>query len=702
VWKWDWQSDPGRNLVLKYFISEAHKRGMKVIFQDLPWAINAHTEQGIPVLPEWDALATRASDSLPSIIPAPTAQGAYDLNRAWNIWLCPTSPFLASAMVHVLPRVMTDLRVDAFINDWVFYGWGCKGEELPKAFQEDTGQVLPSPSVLSAGSSEQAVFRAWRDWSAGGVLLRATTDLKKALKAADPDKILFAYISRVTRGEYETYPAFADMLGDEASVRSPFYEWSWHLATLKYNFAVSSLYNVPVYELYYTGSLSEHFFNWALTHTVGLKLWRTPSAFNLWESQHAEILDQPRPLRADAAVLYSRQTFTRYSEFDAANLKGPDAGPRPYEESRYNGSEEGGYGWAGWARVLQDRHIPYDVVLDTDLNREILSSYRVLILANAAALSDGQTQTIREFVRSGGTLISDYQTSLFDETGERRSDFALSDVIGGHYVKLRPPRWSWYLESASRVPASYFSSQLLARTAEGRENQFVAEIEPIGGTQTLAWYQSGTSRIPALVFNAYGRGRSLYFAGYPGSRTFFRRQVQNRPDLETGFTYNDYSSPFYLQLLSDTLVNVLPDPYLVTDAPPEILVNGLRLSDSGTGKLCIHVLNALGSRPANGTVLKTVSGDDPFTGFPYPPDVTPPKWSKKKGYPVPFPDYSQPITIKIKDSAFKGGQLLSPDYPQAQPVKLSRDGNYTVVTIPGLKRYAIIVLDYRDRERRRP
>src|SRR5262249_28306701 len=57
----------------------------------------------------------------------------------------------------------------------------------------------------------------------------------------------------------------------------------------------------------------------------------------------------------------------------------------------------------------------------------------VLVLANAAALSDKQAEAVRQFVRAGGGLVATGETSLFDGLGRPRADFALADLLGVSY-----------------------------------------------------------------------------------------------------------------------------------------------------------------------------------------------------------------------------------------------------------------------------
>ena len=70
------------------------------------------------------------------------------------------------------------------------------------------------------------------------------------------------------------------------------------------------------------------------------------------------------------------------------------------------------------------------MVHDRLLDADHLARLKTLILPNIAALSDEQCRQLRAFVERGGGLVATYETSLYDERGERRADFGLADLFG--------------------------------------------------------------------------------------------------------------------------------------------------------------------------------------------------------------------------------------------------------------------------------
>ncbi len=92
--------------------------------------------------------------------------------------------------------------------------------------------------------------------------------------------------------------------------------------------------------------------------------------------------------------------------------------------------------WRGWIQALVRARIPYLPVHVDHLQREA-ANLAVLILPNLGAMSDPQVAAVRRFVEKGGTLVATGETSLYDEWGDARPDFALADLFGVKGGKAR-------------------------------------------------------------------------------------------------------------------------------------------------------------------------------------------------------------------------------------------------------------------------
>ncbi len=129
----------------------------------------------------------------------------------------------------------------------------------------------------------------------------------------------------------------------------------------------------------------------------------------LWTEKNRHYLAHQQPL-ARVGLIFSQQTAWYYGDEHA--------------ESKVENYA------LGWYQALIESRIPFEMVHDQLLDSAHLVNLKTLILPNVAALSDAQCDQLRAFVRNGGSLIATYETSLYDEQGKRRENFALSDVFG--------------------------------------------------------------------------------------------------------------------------------------------------------------------------------------------------------------------------------------------------------------------------------
>jgi len=143
-----------------------------------------------------------------------------------------------------------------------------------------------------------------------------------------------------------------------------------------------------------------------------------------WHAQHENYFRNTENL-ARVAMLQSDQTGTYYVPGVARNTGNreivPHAPPpRPGHEDAVR----------GYYQALVEARIPFNVADERQLAPEYIDRYNVLVLANVAAMSDAQCAQIREYVNRGGSIVATHETSLYDEWGKRRTNFALSDLFG--------------------------------------------------------------------------------------------------------------------------------------------------------------------------------------------------------------------------------------------------------------------------------
>jgi hypothetical protein len=144
-----------------------------------------------------------------------------------------------------------------------------------------------------------------------------------------------------------------------------------------------------------------------------------------WHYAHERYLRNETPL-ARVALLHSEQT--------AAEHPGMAQGDRHEDHL------------LGMYHSLVESRIPFELVHEAFLTPDRLDRFKLLILADAAALSDAQCSAIRQYVSRGGSLVATFSSSLFDESGVGRDNFGLADLFGVAFTgRIDGPMQNSYL-----------------------------------------------------------------------------------------------------------------------------------------------------------------------------------------------------------------------------------------------------------------
>jgi hypothetical protein len=142
---------------------------------------------------------------------------------------------------------------------------------------------------------------------------------------------------------------------------------------------------------------------------------RVAEPFYRWYAAQQEYLVNRRPV-ATVGVVYSQRNFEWYGRDD-----GNELALAPYN---------------GMIQALIRARIPHLAVHADHIERDA-GEFSLLVLPNLAAMSTSQVEAVRRFVSKGGSLIATDETSLYDEYGDRRPDFALAEVFAANYTGKR-------------------------------------------------------------------------------------------------------------------------------------------------------------------------------------------------------------------------------------------------------------------------
>lgn len=184
----------------------------------------------------------------------------------------------------------------------------------------------------------------------------------------------------------------------------------------------------------------------------------------------------------------------------------------------------------GFYEALVEARVPFEMVHDRCLDQEHLAPFRTLILPNIAALSDDQCASLRAFVEKGGGLVATYETSLYDEWGVHRKDFALASLFGASYAgKVEEHMRNSYLNVEKDPSTNAYHPLLKGFEDAGRiidavnqvdvtpanENQFspLRIVPSYPDLPMESVYVRPGSRPPGVYLQQVGAGRVVYFPG---------------------------------------------------------------------------------------------------------------------------------------------------------------------------------------------
>ena len=218
------------------------------------------------------------------------------------------------------------------------------------------------------------------------------------------------------------------------------------------------------------------------------------------------------------ALHYSQQNRDFRPNELAKNLRKTSSRREPGQKDAHGAHE-----------MLNRSHLLLDFILDETLTYETLSKYPVLFLSNSACLSDRQCEVIRKFVKNGGTLIATHQTSLLDELGQERGEFALADVLGVDYTGISGsdrnhgvvyvPQDKSLSEEFGYVICFYGQDSSVAIRQDAKLEVLCTRSSlkgenPLGNFDPRKDYDSSE---PTVTVNTFGEGKAFYIAGDVGT-----------------------------------------------------------------------------------------------------------------------------------------------------------------------------------------
>jgi hypothetical protein len=165
----------------------------------------------------------------------------------------------------------------------------------------------------------------------------------------------------------------------------------------------------------------------------------------------------------------------------------------------------------------------FDFVHEDRLDAKTLRKYRALLLPSVAMLSDQQCEQIRNYTRAGGSVMASFETSLYDENLQPRSDFGLADLLGiskaGEVIGTDGNAYYGWIERGHAILDGFAGTKWLP----GAQNR--VPVKPVeapvltvvpGFVQyppELAYPPVAHTDEPAVVLREFGSSRFAYFPG---------------------------------------------------------------------------------------------------------------------------------------------------------------------------------------------
>jgi hypothetical protein len=274
---------------------------------------------------------------------------------------------------------------------------------------------------------------------------------------------------------------------------------------------------------------------------------------------------------ANTAIVWSDTTANHYEGSPAQMI---DIDRVPQRSGIGNVDAE----FNGLSEALIRAHIPFDVIDDVSLEREPLSRYQAIFLPNVACMSDAAAARLKKYVEAGGNIFATFETSLYDETGVRRKDFALASLFGvtDERKVVGPLQWDFMKPVAAHWLMGGVEREMLAAST------WHVKVRPSGGEVLLRFTEPlkgrydgipGLSEEPALVAARAGKGTAVYFSGDFGA-------------MVAGFRL-----PEYLRIAANAAQRLAPPPFSLGNAPASVEV----VWREQPGRKLLHLVNFTGA-----------------------------------------------------------------------------------------------------------
>ncbi len=451
--------------------------------------------------------------------------------RHWadkDYWVtCALGPYNFEFMTAVHREIMTKYMADSiFTNRWGGSGM-CYCEHCQKNFRDFSGMDLPRTR-----DPKDPARRQYMQWHPQR-LFELCRVWDKAIKEVNPNASYLANAGGGTLSELNmrTFAELAPMaIADRQSRRGLMAPWAAGMSAKEYR---ATMGMKPLAGLTCVGIDDNNRWKDSVTNGEEIRMWMVDGLAHNYRPTFTKFDAKPFDMRwfepveqvfnwhhANEKYMRNEKSLSRvglvYSQQTGAYYDWPNARARVEDAS------------LGFYQAMVEARIPFDMVHDQLLDSEHVSQYRTLILPNIACLSDAQCEQITAFVRNGGSIVATLETSLYNEEGERRSDFGLASLFGASFAgKVNGPMLNSYLNlqkdasgkvnplltglgNTQRIINGTHQVQV---TAKGESLPTPLRIEPTYPDLPMeaVFPRANAVHNPGVYMREVGKGRVVYF-----------------------------------------------------------------------------------------------------------------------------------------------------------------------------------------------
>lgn len=196
----------------------------------------------------------------------------------------------------------------------------------------------------------------------------------------------------------------------------------------------------------------------------------------------------------------------------------------------------------GAMRVRQEATGLHNALVDSGMHFDVVNAdelrpgrYAALLLADAFSAAPALHDALRAYVEGGGLLIATHETSLRDDQGNRRPDFAWADLLGVRFTGVSPYKeanYGWLGDElrgdAPAYPVLFLTEVLEVECTSARS---LAELVYPEGHRTPERFTDGETGYthfkqftgkPLVTINTVGKGKVIYIAAPIGQEISLR------------------------------------------------------------------------------------------------------------------------------------------------------------------------------------